>query len=134
MDIVTFRTFCLSLPEVEECLPFDDTTLVYKVAGKMFAVIGLDAPTGCVVKCDPDRALLLRDRYGEVTAARHFNKRHWNRIAFGGAFGDRKVEEEIRHSYLLVARLNVVPKARRVELAERIAAAGLVDDSERFEE
>lgn len=134
MDIDAFRSLCLALPEVEETLPFDDVTLVFKVAGKMFAVIGLDDPSWCVVKCDPDRAVLLRDRYAEVTAAWHFNKRHWNSIAFGGTLTDRQIEQEVRHSYLLVARQTVTPKARRLELAEQIAAAGIVDDSERFEE
>ena len=52
MDIVDFRAYCLSLPEVEECLPFDDVTLVFKVAGRMFAVVGLDNPIGFVVKCE----------------------------------------------------------------------------------
>lgn len=130
MDIVAFRAFCLALPEVEETLPFDDQTLVYKVAGRMFAVIGLDHPDGCVVKCDPDRAVMLRDRYAEITGAFHFNKRHWNNIAFGGRLSDRQIEQEIRHSYLLVARHHVVPKARREALLAAIAAEGITDDSE----
>lgn len=133
MDIVAFREFCLALPEVEETLPFDDVTLVYKVAGRMFAVIGLDEPTGCTVKCDPERAVALRDRYPEITGAFHFNKRHWNRIDFGGSLSDRQIEQEIRHSYLLVARLNVVPKARREALLAAIADEGIADDSERFD-
>ena len=133
MDILAFRSFCLALPDVEETLPFDDVTLVYKVAGKMFAVIGLDDPSYCVVKCDPDRALLLRDRYDEVTSAWHFNTKHWNALRFGGRLSDRQVEQELRHSYLLVARRNVVPRARREVLLAQIAAAGIEDDSERFE-
>ncbi len=133
MDILAFRSFCLALPDVEETLPFDDVTLVYKVAGEMFAVIGLDDPSYCVVKCDPDRALLLRDRYDEVTSAWHFNKKHWNALRFGGRLSDRQVEQELRHSYLLVARRNVVPRARREMLLAQIAAAGIEDDSERFE-
>lgn len=132
MDIVSFREFCLSLPEVEECLPFDEETLVFKVAGRMFAVVGLDNPIGFVVKCDPDRAIELRDRYPQVKAAFHFNKRHWNSLRFEGGMSDRQLEQEIRHSYLLVVRQNVTPKARRLELLEQIEKEGIIDDAERF--
>lgn len=132
MDIVSFREFCLSLPEVEECLPFDEETLVFKVAGRMFAVVGLDNPIGFVVKCDPDRAIELRDRYPQVKAAFHFNKRHWNSLRFEGSMSDRQLEQEIRHSYLLVVRQNVTPKARRLELLEQIEKEGIIDNAERF--
>ncbi len=132
MDIVSFREFCLSLPEVEECLPFDEETLVFKVAGRMFAVVGLDNPIGFVVKCDPDRAIELRDRYPQVKAAFHFNKRHWNSLRFEGSMSDRQLEQEIRHSYLLVVQQNVTPKARRLELLEQIEKEGIIDNAERF--
>lgn len=132
MDIVEFRAFCLSFPEVEECLPFDDVTLVFKVAGKMFAVVGLDDPIGFVVKCDPDRAVELRDRYAQVKPAFHFNKKHWNSLRFEGSMSDRQLEDEIRHSYLLVVRRNVTPKARRDALLQQIAREGIVDTAERF--
>ena len=132
MDIVEFREFCLSLPEVEECLPFDDVTLVFKVAGKMFAVVGLDDPIGFVVKCDPERAIALRDNYPQVKAAFHFNKRHWNSIRFEGAMSDEQLRQEIRHSYLLVVRQNVVPKARKLEVLQLIDSEHIVDDSEQF--
>ena len=133
MDIVEFREFCLSLPEVEECLPFDEVTLVFKVAGRIFSIVGLDNPVGFVVKCDPERAIALRDRYPQVKGAFHLNKRHWNSITFEGKLSDRQLQQEIRHSYLLVAKLNVVPKARRVALLEQIQHEGIVDDAERFD-
>jgi len=132
MDIVEFREFCLSLPEVEECLPFDEVTLVFKVGGRMFAVVGLDNPIGFVVKCDPDRAIALRDRYEQVKAAFHFNKKHWNSLRFEGKMSDRQLEAEIRHSYLLVVRQNVTPKARRLEILQQIEQEGICDDAERF--
>lgn len=128
MDIVSFRECCLSLPEVEETLPFDDVTLVFKVGGRMFAVVGLDNPIGFVVKCDPDRAIELRDRYPQIKAAFHFNKRHWNSIRFEGQLSDRQLEREIRHSYLQVVRQNVTPKARRIALLEQIEKEGITDD------
>lgn len=132
MDIVEFREFCLSLPEVEECLPFDEVTLVFKVGGRMFAVVGLDNPIGFVVKCDPDRAIALRDRYEQVKAAFHFNKKHWNSLHFEGKMSDRQLEAEIRHSYLLVVRQNVTPKARRLEILQQIEQEGICDDAEWF--
>ena len=132
MDIIEFREYCLSLPDVEETLPFDETTLVYKVGGRMFAMVSLDAPDHFAVKCDPERAILLRDRYPQVTAGWHLNKRHWNDIRFEGRFDDEALRREIRHSYMLVVRLNVTPKARRCEILEHIAAEGIRDDAERF--
>ena len=132
MDIVEFREFCLSFPEVEECLPFDEVTLVFKVAGKMFAVVGLDNPIGFVVKCDPERAIALRDKYPQVKAAFHFNKRLWNSIRFEGAMSDLQLQQEIRHSYLLVVTQNVVPKARKLEVLQFVENEGIVDDSEQF--
>ncbi len=132
MNIDDFRTFCLSLPDVEESLPFDDVTLVFKVAGRMFAVVGLDHPIGFVVKCDPERAVILRDKYPQVKPAFHFNKKHWNSLLFEGSMSDRQLQQEIRHSYLLVVRHNVVPKARRLALMESITREGIIDDSESF--
>ena len=132
MDIIEFREYCLSLPDVEETLPFDDTTLVYKVGGRMFAMVSLERPDHFAVKCDPERAIILRDRYPQVTAGWHLNKRHWNDIRFEGRLGDEALRGEVRHSYMLVVRLNVTPKALREEIISHIAAEGIVDDAERF--
>lgn len=132
MDIIDFREYCLSLPDVEETLPFDETTLVYKVGGRMFAMVSLDVPDHFAVKCDPERAIILRDRYPQVRAGWHLNKRHWNDIRFEGRLDDEALRREIRHSYMLVVRLNVTPKARRCEILEHIAKEGIIDDTERF--
>ena len=133
MDIVEFREFCLSLPDVEETLPFDDTTLVYKVGGRMFAMISLERPDHFAVKCDPERAIILRDRYTQVTAGWHLNKRHWNDVRFEGRLGDEALRGEIRHSYMLVVRQNVTPKALREQILSHIAAEDIIDNAERFE-
>lgn len=130
MDIVTFREYCLSLPEVEETLPFDDDTLVYKVAGRMFAMISLSAPDHFAVKCHPDRALLLRDRYAEITPGYHLNKRHWNDVSIVGELSDSFLRAEVRHSYVAVVRQNVTPRARRDEVLAMAAEAGIADDAE----
>ncbi|MBQ3260570.1 MAG: MmcQ/YjbR family DNA-binding protein [Alistipes sp.] len=132
MDIVEFREYCLSLPDVEETLPFDDSTLVYKVGGRMFAMLMLEKPDHFVVKCDPERAIILRDRYPQITAAWHMNKRHWNDVRFEGRLSDEALRRELRHSYMLVVRQNVTPKSLREQILADIATEGVVDDAERF--
>jgi predicted DNA-binding protein (MmcQ/YjbR family) len=130
MDIVTFREYCLSLPESEETLPFDDDTLVYKVSGRMFAMISISTPDHFAVKCHPDRALLLRDRYAEITPGWHLNKRHWNDVSIVGELTDSFLRSEIRHSYFAVVRNNVTPRERREAVLAMAAKVGLIDDAE----
>lgn len=133
MDVIDFREYCLSLPDVEETLPFDDSTLVYKVGGRMFAMLALEKPDHFACKCNPERAVVLRDRYPQVTAGWHLNKRHWNDIRFEGVLPDEALRREIRHSYMLVVRGNVTPKALREEILSHIAVEGVIDDAERFD-
>lgn len=133
MDIVSFREYCLSLPEVVETLPFDDDTLVYKVSGRMFAMISLRAPDHFAVKCHPDRAIMLRDRYPEITPGFHLNKRHWNDVSIVGELADSHLRAEIRHSYFAVVRNNVTPRQRRQEILHMAAEAGVMDDAEWLE-
>ena len=113
MDILELRRYCLSLPLAEECTPFDETTLVFKIGGKMFCYTDMVEFRWIAVKCDPDRAVLLRERYPElVTPAFHSNKRHWNGIRTDGDLPDAFIREQLRHSYLLVAA-GITPKALR---------------------
>ena len=100
MSIEEIRNYCLSLPYAAETMPFDDTTLVYKVGGKWFAVADIIDHNKVVVKCDPDLAIELRDIHEEVTAAWHFNKRHWNSISLIGDLADSFIYEQIYNSYL----------------------------------
>ena len=116
MNIEEIRTYCLSLPYVVEAMPFDDTTLIFKVGGKWFAVVDLEQNGKVVVKCDPDLAIELRDRHSEVTAAWHFNKRHWNAISLYGDLADSFIIEQIYNSYMLVINKNVTPRALRLEI------------------
>ncbi len=125
MDILSFRDYCLSLPLSEECTPFDETTLVYKIGGKMYACADMNDFCRFAVKCDPDEALRLRERYSEVTTAPHFNKRHWNGICTDGDLPDAFLREQIRNSYLLVVRQNVTPRALRDEILAYIGRQGL---------
>lgn len=132
MDIIDLREFVLSLPLVEECQPFGDDAVVYKVGGKMFACCVLEHAERIAVKCNPDRAVALRDEYlSAITPAWHFNKRHWNDLYFE-QLPREIVEREIRHSYLSVIRENVSPKALREEI-KLIAQQAQIEDAEPIE-
>lgn len=99
MDVETARDYCLSKPFVTECLPFDDVSLVFKVMGRMFALLDLEGADRLCLKCEPERAVDLRDRYAGIEPAYHFNKRHWNQILFGTDVPDSLVRALIDHSY-----------------------------------
>ena len=132
MDIIDLREYLLSLPLVEECQPFGDDAVVYKVGGRMFACYVLEHTTRIAVKCNPDRAIVLRDEYlSAITPAWHFNKKHWNDIYFE-ELPREVVEREVRHSYLTVIRENVTPKALREEIS-RIVREAQIEDAEPIE-
>ena len=127
MDIIDLREYLLSLPLVEECQPFGDDAVVYKVGGRMFVCCVLEHAERIAVKCNPDRAIVLRDEYlSAITPAWHFNKRHWNDLYFE-QLPSEIVKREIRHSYLTVIRENVTPKALRNELLAIVQEAGIED-------
>lgn len=113
-DIIQIQRLCLSLPEVEECFPFDETTLVFKVCGKMFALIPLEREPQAMLKCDPDLAEEWRLRFEDVEAAWHMNKRHWNTVHLDGSLSWERVEKMILHSYYLVVQ--GLPKKIRASL------------------
>jgi len=105
MNVEEFRVYCLAKEGVTEEFPFDETTLVFKVAGKIFAITGLDDPEFKVnLKCDPDRSVLLREEYESIRPGWHMNKRHWNTVHVDGSFPDRLFIELIDHSYDLVVQ------------------------------
>ena len=100
-DIELFReTMLASYPETTEETPFGPEVLVYKVAGKMFATLSPeDVPVGMNLKCDPERAVLLRDEYEAILPGYHMNKRHWNTLILDGSLTDGFVLELIDHSF-----------------------------------
>jgi len=105
---------CLSLPGAAEDYPFGDEVTVFKVAGKMFALL-LDAePPRLTLKCDPNLALALRERYPAVVPGYHSNKRHWNTVDLDGSVPERELFEMIEHSYELV--VDGLTKAQRNQL------------------
>ncbi len=102
MNIEEIREYCLSKKGVTEGFPFDDVTLVFKVMNKMFAIISLDGDLKISLKCDPEKAIQLRERYPEVQAGYHLNKQLWNTLNLTGNLTDKLVWDLIDHSYELI--------------------------------
>lgn len=102
MHIEAFRDYCLSKAGVAEDFPFDQNTLCFKVMGKLFALTDVDLFESVNLKCDPEKALELRETYPAVTAGYHMNKKHWNTIVMDGSIPDTLLYEWIDHSYELV--------------------------------
>ena len=105
MNIETIREYILQKPSVTEGFPFGEDTLVFKVNEKIFLLAGLDSsPLQFNVKCDPDKAIELRDEYPEsVLPGYHMNKKHWNTIIVDGRLSAKQLKEMIDDSYTLVA-------------------------------
>jgi predicted DNA-binding protein (MmcQ/YjbR family) len=105
MDLAEFREYCLRKSGATEGTPFGETVLVFKVGGKIFALASLDdVPARVNLKCDPDLALELRDRYEQVRPGYHMNKKHWNTIEIEEGVPDIEIRKMIDHSYDLVAK------------------------------
>lgn len=113
MNIEEYRDFCLSLPGVTEGFPFGEDTLVMKVRDKMFTLASLESFT-FNVKCDPEKATELREKYPEVLPGYHMNKTHWNTIIPNGSANDNLLKEWITDSYKLV--IFKLPLKDRTEL------------------
>ena len=112
MDIVELRDYCMSKPNVSESLPFDEDTLVFKVNGKMFALTNLTGDLFINLKCDPEKAINLREVYPAVEPGYHMNKKHWNTIWIDGSIPSGLIEEWVDHSYELVSKVKT-RKGRR---------------------
>lgn len=102
MNIEELRAYCLSKQGATEHFPFDETTLVFKVGGKMFALTDLNPPLMINLKCDPEKAQQLREHYPGVNPGYHMNKKHWNTISIDGTIPSKLIEEWIDESYQLV--------------------------------
>lgn len=124
MDLAQFREYCLSKAEATESTPFGPDVLVFKVGGKMFALAALDElPTSVNLKCDPDLALELRDRYEQVTPGYHMNKKHWNSVVIEGRIPDAELRKMIDHSYDLVTKGLQQPRAKAAARSRRNSTA-----------
>ncbi|MBN2571991.1 MAG: MmcQ/YjbR family DNA-binding protein [Ignavibacteriales bacterium] len=96
------REYCLKKKGVTEDFPFDERTLVFRVMGKMFLLTDLEPPFYINIKCDPEKAIELRERYEGVTPGYHMNKNHWNTIDLNSNIPIREIFNWIDHSYELV--------------------------------
>ena len=114
MDLATFREYCLSLPHVTEEFPFGPETLVFKVGGKLFALTDVDNFESINVKCDPETAIDLRERYEDVIPGWHMNKKHWNTLVLDGSLSQKFFFEWTKHSYDVV--VNSLSKKVKAEL------------------
>jgi predicted DNA-binding protein (MmcQ/YjbR family) len=126
MDLAQFREYCLSKSHATESTPFGPEVVVFKIGGKMFALAGIDeVPTRVNLKCDPDLALDLRDRYAQVTPGYHMNKKHWNTVEIESGIPDGELRKMIDHSYDLVVKTparstaTVAARSRRNATATR---------------
>jgi len=105
MDIEVLRNYCLKKREGSEGFPFGETTLVFKVKGKMFLLASLDSPIlQFNVKCDPEKAIEWREQYPAVQPGYHMNKKLWNTVVVDGSLSSRILREMIDDSYELVVK------------------------------
>ena len=116
MNIEEVRSYCLSCKGAIESFPFDDTTLVVKVGGKIFVLFNLEGERSINLKCDPDRAIELRESYPAIIPGYHMNKKHWNTVYLDGSLSDDLICRMILDSYLLV--LQSLPGKIRSEIEQ----------------
>lgn len=114
MHIEQLRDYCLAKPFVEEDFPFGGDTLVFKIGGKIFLLAGLDNFDSFNVKCDPEKAIELREMFQGIIPGYHMNKKHWNTIQLNSDVNDQDMFQMIDHSYELV--FNSLPKKIRQNL------------------
>ena len=117
MDLNSIIEICARLKGTEETFPFDKTTLVFKVMGKMYALIDIHESRTINLKCDPEMAIELRERYEEIEPGWHMNKSHWNTVNLQGNLKEAMIQEMIVNSYDLVVKS--LTKKLRDELAGR---------------
>ena len=104
MNLEVIRNHCLTKKGVTEELPFNGETPVYKVMGKMFLLASLSYPVSINIKCDPEKAIELRERYPSVTPGYHMNKTHWNSVVLDGSVPNKEILNWIDDSYNLVVK------------------------------
>jgi predicted DNA-binding protein (MmcQ/YjbR family) len=112
MNIEELREYCIGKPNVEETFPFDEETLVFKVGGKMFLLVGInESPVQFNVKCDPEKAIELREQYTFVAPGCHMHKKHWNTVTCEKGVNKKLLKEWIDDSYNLI--VESLPKKKK---------------------
>lgn len=114
MNVESFRDYCLAKLGTTESFPFDQKTLVFKVGGKMYALADIDSFDGVNLKCDPERAIELRETYQGIQPGYHMNKQHWNTVKTSQDVPEELFKQLIDHSYELIA--GSLPKHIKDEL------------------
>jgi len=114
MNIEDLREYCTRKKEVSESFPFNETTLVFKVKNKMFALTNIEKPLSINLKCDPEKAIELRERYPAVKPGYHMNKQQWNTVEIDGSIDDNLILDWIDDSYRLI--VEKMPKKDQAEL------------------
>ena len=113
MNIEDFRKYCLAKKGVTESFPFDETTLVFKVMEKMFTLTDIENKFSIALKCDPEKAIELREKFPSVIPGYHFNKKHWNTIYIDGSINDGLLFKWIDDSYdMVVSKLTKIQKSK----------------------
>ena len=102
MTLEYYREYCLAMPGVTEDTPFGEDTLVFRVGGKIFSLTSMEMFQSVNLKCDPERAVELREEYSGIVPGFHMNKKHWNTVSTGGSVPDRLILELADHSYALI--------------------------------
>lgn len=116
MNVEEVRGYCLSKKGAIEGFPFDDTTLVVKVGDKIFALLSLEGESSINLKCDPLRAIELREIYPSIIPGYHMNKKHWNTVMLDGSLPNDLILSMLDHSYELV--FNSLPEKLRKEIIQ----------------
>jgi predicted DNA-binding protein (MmcQ/YjbR family) len=114
MNIEMYFDYCMALPFVTESFPFDESTLVFKVKNKMFALTDVTTFKSINLKCDPDKAIALREEYSAVLPGYHMSKANWNSVLMDGSINDKLIFNWISDSYNLV--LAGLPKKDKLEV------------------
>ena len=116
MNIERFRQLCLEKPGTSEETPFGPDTLVFKVMGKIFALTDLNTFESVNLKCDPERAVMLREEHEGITPGYHMSKMHWNTVLTNGSVKDDLLRDLLDHSYALVVAS--LPRKVQAELGK----------------
>lgn len=122
MNIEQVREYCLSLPLVTEDMAFGEDHLLFRLCNKIFACLSLEGDSRIALKCDPEYAVELRERYPEIAPAYHWNKKFWNETGLSASFSEDFIRVLIRHAYSEVAAK--LPKKFRTEHPEVIRIQG----------
>ena len=120
MNPEEIRNLCLALPGTTEEFPFDEHVLAFKVMGKIFLLTDIRNFSSLNLKCDPEKAIELRERHTAVRPGHHMNKKHWNTVEIPGDYSRKELEDWIRHSYQMV--LQGLPAGIRQQLNQNTKA------------